>query len=283
MHNSKSLYCDFVNRITIAESDDEIATIAYMVFEEVFNLSKSEVLTQKEVDDPHTEVIENIISRINQHEPIQYILGKAQFFGRTFAVAPAVLIPRPETEELVLMVKQYVAKGTSQSVSILDVGTGSGCIAITLALELKHAHVTAVDVSQAALDVASLNARMLQASVDFIHQDILACELTFRPDIMVSNPPYIPEKEKEQMPANVKVFEPASALFVPDEDPLIFYKALASHAQQGMNNGSLLAVEVHESRAEEVKNLFTTRGFRNLAVIQDIFGKNRIVKGIVSS
>src|SRR5690606_21750060 len=164
--------------------------------------------------------------RINQYEPIQYILGKASFYGRTFFVSPAVLIPRPETEELVSLVKSHANEFHSDIINILDVGTGSGCIAITLGLEVGRANVTALDVSRSALEVASENAQQLGAIVNFQLHDILKQPLDFSPDIIVSNPPYIPVNEKTQMPKNVTAFEPEVALFVPDNDPLIFYRAL---------------------------------------------------------
>lgn len=283
MHNSKTLFSDFVRSITIEESDDEIATIAYMVFEEVFYLGKAEILTNKNVVDPQQERLQEISKRINQYEPIQYILGKASFYGRTFSVSSAVLIPRPETEELVNVVKSHGNKFYSDAVSILDVGTGSGCIAITLALELRQAVVTALDVSKSALQVASENAHRLGASVNFQLHDILKQPIGFSPDVIVSNPPYIPAVEKAQMPKNVTAYEPEVALFVPDDDPLIFYRALATTAEQSMRKGGLLAVEIHEAFGDDVKNLFLSHGFTNVEVVRDIYGKERIVKGIVSS
>ena len=283
MYNSKTLFSDFVRSINIEESDEEIATIAYMVFEEVFHLDKAEILTNKKVADPQQERLQKISERINQHEPVQYILGKASFYGRIFSVSSAVLIPRPETEELVAFVKEHALKMNSHRVHILDVGTGSGCIAITLGLELTNATVTAIDISEAALEVASGNAKKLGANVDFRLHDILKQPITFSPDIIVSNPPYIPYGERVQMARNVTAFEPGMALFVPDDDPLIFYRTLATTAQQSLRKGGLLATEIHEAFGDDVKNLFLSCGFTKVEVVRDIFGKERIVKGILSS
>lgn len=283
MHNSKTLFSDFVRSITIEESGEEIASIAYMVFEEVFHLDKAEILTNKNVGDPQQERLQKISERINQHEPIQYILGKASFYGRIFSISPEVLIPRPETEELVALVKEHALKMDSHRIHILDVGTGSGCIAITLGLELTNAIVRAIDISKPALEVASDNAKKLGANVDFRFHDILNQSITFSPDIIVSNPPYIPLGERVQMPRNVTAFEPEVALFVPDEDPLIFYRTLATTALQSLRKGGLLATEIHEAFGNDVKKLFLSCGFANVEVVRDIFGKERIVKGILSS
>jgi release factor glutamine methyltransferase len=213
MNNSKTLFQDFLSQITLNEDKAEIISMAHLVFDRVLGISKTDLLSQKQI--PATandlEKLDSIVKRINQHEPIQYILGEADFFGRRFRVNASVLIPRPETEELVREVKIF----SHPTAAILDIGTGSGCIPITLALEISGAKVSATDVSDKALVVAKENAKNLKAEVHFLQHNILTEEIPFRNlDIVVSNPPYIALSEKESMAPNVKDFEPHLALFV---------------------------------------------------------------------
>jgi release factor glutamine methyltransferase len=282
MKNSKTLFQDFVSRIRLDESRDEIESIAYLVFENLFHLNKAEILTGKIIAESSSEKLHDVITRINQHEPIQYILGNAHFYGRIFSVTPSVLIPRPETEELVRTVINFVREEKIGKTRILDIGTGSGCIAITLSLELSDTDVFAMDVSEQALAVASGNAENLGANVQMLHQDILKSEIPFAIDIIVSNPPYISWNERTTMPKNVTAFEPELALFVNDDDPLLFYKTILSRAKQSLTPNGLLAVEIHERFGSEVRQLFNEYNFHNIEIIQDIFGKDRIVKGILS-
>ena len=282
MKNSKTLFQDFVNSISIDESRDEIESIAYLVFDKLFHVSKTEILTEKSITESSFENLENIIARINQHEPVQYILGNANFYGRTFTVTPDVLIPRPETEELVQTVIHFVRKRNILKTRILDIGTGSGCIAITLALELPRAEIFAVDVSEQALAIASVDAKDLNANVRMLHHDILRNEIPFSVDIIVSNPPYISLDERFTMPKNVTAFEPELALFVDENDPLLFYRTILARGKQSLTPNGLIAFEIHERFGNEVRQLFEEYSFQNVEVIQDIFGKDRIVKGMLS-
>lgn len=283
MKNSKNLFQDFVNRIGLQESDDEIQSIVYLVFETIFGLTKTEVLAGKEIAEESLIRLDEIISRINEHEPIQYILGEAAFYGRIFQVNPSVLIPRPETEELVRLVIDFVHQNNKADIEIVDIGTGSGCIAVTLSLELPHARVVGTDVSDEALQIAAANAEKLEANVQFQNQDILSSRLSFSCDIIVSNPPYIEWVEHDTMPKNVVEYEPPLALFVDSPDPLLFYKAILHQAKESLRSGGLLAVEINERFGREVHQLFIEHNFKAVQVIPDIFGKNRIVKGILSS
>ena len=219
--------------------------------------------------------LESILSRLCNFEPIQYVQGTARFLGRTFRVAPGVLIPRPETEELVERMLEEVAPASR----ILDIGTGSGCIAVTLSKELPEAEVTAWDISGEALAIAGDNNRLLQTSVQFVQRDVL----TYQPvegecfDVIVSNPPYVTETEKNEMDANVLDWEPGLALFVPDEDPLRFYNRIARLGSELLLPGGKLYFEINQAYGRETAHILEMNQYRDVRVIKDIFGKDRIV------
>jgi release factor glutamine methyltransferase len=282
MKNSKVLFQELISRISLKENKDEIQSLVHLLMENQFSTSTTDILAEKkiQVDDQQEIRLAKIIDRINSHEPIQYILGEAGFYGRTFKVNPAVLIPRPETEELIDVVKKY-ATGQKHNLRILDIGTGSGCIPITLALEIKNTEVTSTDISEKALDTAKQNALELNATVNFIRHDILKEEFPFdRIDIVVSNPPYVTESERAAMERNVLEHEPHLALFVPDNDPLVFYKAIAMKAERILATGGLIAMEINERFGREVGDLLSALHFKEVQVFKDINGKDRIVKGI---
>jgi release factor glutamine methyltransferase len=278
--NSKQLFNDFVSRIKTSDRDEAIA-IAYLVFRDLGQLSRTDILADKPVSHFPLQKLEEVINELNYGKPIQYILGREDFYGRSFIVNNAVLIPRPETEELVKQVISVVKANNWTKPKILDVGTGSGCIPITLALEIANSDVYATDISADALAVARKNASGLNASVQFFQHDILTEKLTISAlDIITSNPPYIAASEKDLMNKNVLEFEPHLALFVSDQDPLIFYKALLSQAQATLKSGGLLIVEINERFGDEVKNLFDHEGFSNTIIIKDLSGKSRMVSGV---
>jgi release factor glutamine methyltransferase len=282
MQNAKTLFQDFINRLTVGQDPDETHTIGLLVFEKVFELSSAQIMAEKMLKHDQHELLDDIIIRLNRHEPVQYVLGEAHFFGRTFSVSPAVLIPRPETEELVSLVMAYQKQSGNPLPKILDIGTGSGCIPVTLSLELPAAEVYATDVSTDALGIAKQNNTQLGARVSLIHHNILTQQLPFVDfDIVISNPPYISEAEKSAMAPNVFAFEPHLALFAGD-DPLIFYKAIAKTAKGTLKPGGLLATEINHQFGSEVKAIFDQHGFSKTAVITDMQGKERIVKGILS-
>lgn len=219
--------------------------------------------------------LESILSRLCNFEPIQYVQGTSRFLGRTFRVAPGVLIPRPETEELV----EGMLKEVAPVSRILDIGTGSGCIAVTLSKELPEAEVTAWDISGEALAIAGDNNHLLQASVLFVQRDVL----TYQPvegecfDVIVSNPPYVTETEKNEMDANVLEWEPGLALFVPDEDPLRFYNRIARLGSELLLPGGKLYFEINQAYGRETAHILEMNQYRDVRVIKDIFGKDRIV------
>ena len=217
--------------------------------------------------------IESMMMRLEKGEPVQYVVGKAVFMGREYAVKPGVLIPRDETRGLCMMVEECV--GTSQT-SILDIGTGSGCIAITLALDLPQARLTAWDISPAALETARHNATALGADVEIVCQDMLHAPVDdSRWDVIVSNPPYVCCRERASMHRNVLDYEPAEALFVPDSDPLMFYKAIVTYAARALTAGGRLFFEINPLCSAELARLVGNAGFTDVSVKKDDYDKER--------
>jgi release factor glutamine methyltransferase len=282
MKNSKVLFQELMSQISLTENKEEIQSLVYLIIEHEFSISRTDILAEKKINISAQQEItlKEIINRVNGHEPVQYILGEAEFFGRKFKVNPSVLIPRPETEELIGVIKSYVAKQKG-SLRILDIGAGSGCIPITLALEIKNVQVNSSDISKQALKTARQNAHELNAAVNFIYHDILNEDLPFdQIDIIVSNPPYITESEGLTMEKNVLNHEPHLALFVPDKDPLVFYREIAEKGTKVLTSGGLIAVEINERFGLEVASLLSARNYKDVEVIKDINGKDRIVKGL---
>ncbi len=270
--NAKIIFNQFVQQIKIDESSSEKEAIARLLFEHEYGLQYSDILTEKEIIFDSVKA-EEWVKRLNANEPVQYILGETEFYGRRFKVNPSVLIPRPETELLI----SEVVKNNQSSGSILDVGTGSGCIPITLKLEIPQAQVYTIDISEDALKVAKENAKALNAGVNFIHGSFLEEVPIPKVDVIVSNPPYIIESEKELMKSNVLAYEPHLALFVPNEDPLLFYKAIASKSKTILNPNGKVFVEINERYGRDVKELFERSGFNSVRIIKDLDGKDRVV------
>ena len=235
-----------------------------------YYLGKDIILSVKEEQE-----LESILARLHNFEPIQYILGEDRFLGRTFRVTPGVLIPRPETEELVEM----MLKELSPVSRVLDVGTGSGCIAISLAKELPESQVTAWDVSGEALSIAAANSKALQASVRFEQRDVL----TYEPcvvdcyDVIVSNPPYVTEAEKQEMEHNVLDWEPSLALFVPDTDPLRFYRRIAVLGLEMLTSGGKLYFEINRAFGKDTVAMLCETGYRAVRLQKDISHNDRFV------
>lgn len=274
--NAKALYDRLIREITLPETKEEIQSIAFLLLEKMYSIDRTAILAGHSIEGIEESTICSLIQRINQHEPIQYIIEATDFFGRSFFVNNKVLIPRPETEQLVnLVVQEFIH---SKDVSILDVGTGSGCIASTLAIELPTAKVFALDVSPEALTVAKKNAHGLETTVLFDQFDVLIDTLPYRKlSAIVSNPPYVRLAEKEKMHRNVLAYEPHLALFVADNDALVFYKAIAKHAKSILADNGKIFVEINEQLSAAVREVFKSEGFVSTQVIQDIFGKDRIV------
>jgi release factor glutamine methyltransferase len=258
----------------------EAQAMIRIICEDVFNYDPVDVALRQESELPEfaQDKVADIIARLRRHEPLQYIVGSARFHGHKFKVTPAVLIPRPETEQLVDII---VDENTASDLRVLDMGTGSGCIAISLARALKFAQVEALDVSRDALAVARENAATLKAKVRFFESDMLSPQPPARYDIIVSNPPYICWSEREAMDRNVKDYEPGQALFVPDNDPLLFYKAIAPYAAQSLERGGRLYLEINQRFGNEVKRLLEDNGFDEVRIIEDSFGKVRFAAAIM--
>lgn len=279
MPNSKEVFKWVVNQITLSETVDEINSIAYLLLEKNCHITRSQIIASTELENFDQRSLLSFIERINQCEPIQYIIGTQDFFGRPFTVDPSVLIPRPETELLVSAVIDFVKNSALNNIRILDIGTGSGCIPITLALELKNVKGVGIDISTAALKCAEGNNIIHGTSIQFLQSDILNDPLpngSF--DIIISNPPYITEKEKSEMKVNVLSHEPHSALFVPDDDPLMFYKAIAEKSKLILKRGGLLVLEINEQYGPEIISLLHNYSFQDTQIQKDISGKDRIVK-----
>ena len=319
-------YNQLWKRLTVIYNEREAQAIVRTVLDALFGMSLTDIclgkVTQLSADD--TTRLEKIMQRLEKSEPVQYVLGSGWFAGRLFDVAPGVLIPRPETEDLVkwacdeakekednskeergkeekeVSKKREAQKKEEQLLSslfknnkevpekgeeaphpsILDIGTGSGCIAITVALALPQARVTAWDISTDALAIAAGNAHRLGASVRFEHQDALSApDDEERWDVIVSNPPYICDRERADMSDNVLSYEPELALFVPDSDPLLFYRAIARYASKALKPGGRLLFETNTAYAHEVAQTMADEGFTAIEVRNDCFGKPRMVKG----
>lgn len=262
-------------------SPNEITFLTQIVIENVTDLSIPMIISDKnrKITINQQKRIEEIIERLKKSEPIQYILGEAQFFDLKFKVNKDVLIPRPETEELVELIIED--NQDNRAVKILDIGTGSGCIAISLAKYLNNLTVSAWDVSESALIVAAENACTNNVNVDFQKVDVLGCiPAQQKYDLIVSNPPYVLDSEKRAMDNNVLRYEPHLALFVEDNEALIFYERIASIAQGLLNKGGRLYFEINEQKGQETVNMLEDKGFSKVSIKKDISGKDRIVTAI---
>ncbi len=255
----------------------ELKVLVRMLLQQVAGWSLVDMLTHNDLTLTAAQQMQiaDAVDRLKRYEPIQYILGAAEFDGMRLVVDARALIPRPETEELVLL----LAEKLSPDASVLDIGTGSGCIAVALARRLPQAQVSAYDVSPDALALAAENARNQGVKIDFRQVDILHDAPADAPvfDAIVSNPPYVTDSERASMEANVLDYEPALALFVPDDDPLLFYRAIADFAWTHLSIGGRLFFEINHRFGAEIVMMLRHKGFANCAVQHDAFGKERFV------
>ena len=276
-------YRELCDRLHAVYDSGEARAVVRLVLEERFGLSMADILCDKVTElsaDDRTD-LEKIMLRLLNGEPVQYVLGEATFCGRKFRVGPDVLIPRPETEELCRWMtgSDFTPEKDGSPRKILDIGTGSGCIAITLAAESPLAQVTAWDISEKALAVARENAETAGVSVFFEQRDILkATADRERWQFIVSNPPYVCEKEKTSMKPQVFEHEPTLALFVPDDDPLRFYRAIANYAQESLSRGGWLYLEINPDYAADIEAWLATAGFGSVEVKADQFHRLRFVR-----
>ncbi|MBN7813625.1 peptide chain release factor N(5)-glutamine methyltransferase [Algoriphagus sp. H41] len=257
--------------------ETEAQSLAAWLIEHHFGLKRIDGPTLLE-EEKVPEKLQEDLARLKSGEPIQYILGKGPFYGREFLVTSATLIPRNETEELVHLI---IKENKAANLRILDIGTGTGCIPISLALEMNSPDVYALDISEPALAIARKNAEVLGANVRFELCDILTQTPTVgKLDILVSNPPYVLESDKSQMHQNVLAHEPWTALFVTDEDPLIFYRVIAEKGRKILKPGGKLYFEIHESKGELVHALLASTGYVDVRILQDLNGKDRMCAAI---
>lgn len=273
----RELFKEYQQKLMSLYPAEEAESLVIWLFEEFLGKKRMDIIKDEELD----SLPEPLISAFEQlltGKPIQYILGTAPFYGREFEVSPAVLIPRNETEELVHMI---IKDNPEVGLRILDIGTGSGCIPITLALEMKSPEVFGVDISEEALEMANRNNLVLAAGVHFQKLDILTEDIPFENlDIVVSNPPYVRYSEKEKMHQNVLEHEPHLALFVFDEDPLLFYQEIAKKASKVLKPGGKLYFEINEALGAATQELMEGLGYAQVRVLKDLNDRDRMVVGI---
>ena len=281
MHTAYQFYLEKLQTIYAL---DEAQAITNQVFEEVLLVKPHQIkILNKPLSDGEEANLMDILNRLLKHEPMQYILGNAWFYGNKFIVTPDTLIPRSETEELVELILNTVANDkdlAGLNPKIIDIGTGSGCIAISLKLNLPYADVWALDKSSAALAIAKQNAKELNAQIQFIEDDILninQAETVQVLDIIVSNPPYILENEQENMHENVLAFEPHQALFVANNQPLLFYEAIANYALKYLKTNGYLFFEINQQYGNQTVNMLQEKGFSDIKLLQDINGNDRMI------
>jgi len=278
------LYRSFLEQLQAIYNMQEASVITDWVFEKMAGVKKMDLIKHPamEPEMKDAEKLDAALQQLLQHKPVQQVLGEAWFYKMLFKVNNQVLIPRPETEELVnWLLNDYKKQATlPASVSIFDIGTGSGCIAIALKKNLPAAIVTAIDFSEGALAIAKENTLTNNVEIDFIQLDFLNEQLwATLPcfNIIVSNPPYIPISEMEQLDKNVTAYEPHSALFVPDSTPLLFYEKIALFGRSNLKMGGCIYVEVHENYASQTAELFAGYQYE-VEIKKDIFEKNRMLK-----
>lgn len=266
-------------KLTPIVGEREAYWMARDIIDDILGYSEVELLIKgnEELSDFVIGKIDSVVERVEKGEPLQYVLGWARFEGNRFKVTRDTLIPRPETQELVDLI--ILRHGEEKDLRVMDVGTGSGCIAITLARGLKFPLVSAIDISQGALDVASVNAKALKTKVNFQLRDALSLhkERGEQYDIIVSNPPYIAEHEQIDMERSVLDYEPSTALFVPNEDPLRFYKAIATFGVDALNRGGYIYYEINPLFATEMVEMMRQLGYHDVEIVNDMQGKERIL------
>lgn len=277
----KQIVDDVTHRLAGIYGQREAQWMVRIILENVKGYSPVDVVLHREevLSDFIVGKIEDVTNRLLKNEPIQYIFGSARFYGNSLKVTHATLIPRPETEELVALIDK---ENRETDLRVLDVGTGSGCIAVTLARVLRFPIVDAIDISEDALAVAQENAQSLRVNVNFKKGDALAMEKPKTPiyDIIVSNPPYIADKEREDMSQNVLQYEPHTALFVPDNDPLRFYRAIGDYGTKALKGGGRLYFEINPLYVEEMRAMLDAMGYKEIRAVRDLPGKERMMVAV---
>lgn len=271
----KDMHKVLIAKLEPGVGHDEAAAMADVMLSDILNCRASDLILRSDrqlLPETETRML-NIAQKVVDGQPLQYAIGSAYFHGRIFAVNSATLIPRPETSQLVDIIED--ACKSRRGLRILDIGTGTGCIAISLALDLPFAHVTALDISAEAINVARKNATEMKANVNFIVADILTAKPQDKYDIIVSNPPYVLDSERASMDHRVVDYEPSSALFVPDSDPLRFYTAIAKYAEQTLAPDGTLYFEINPLCADALRKGLAKLGFSDVTIVRDYKGNNR--------
>jgi len=270
------------NELKILYTSSEIQQLIYIIFDHLLNFSKTDVHTKTDIilSKSNTNQLYYIIFLLKKEMPVEYIVGKTYFYNLIFNVSSDVLIPRPETEELADWI---IKENKLNNLNILDIGTGSGCIAVSLAKYINDSHVDAMDISKNAISIARLNAKRNDVKINFFINDILCLKNNskkYKYNIIVSNPPYVMEQEKDVMKLNVLNFEPHEALFVPDDDPLIYYRSIINFAINNLDDNGIIYFEINERFSVEITNLLIQMGFLNVIIRKDINNKFRFVKAM---
>lgn len=281
---AKDLLRQVINELANLYEEREVTALARHYLHDRFHVDSMKLAMNSNIHFDE-KLMQHDMRLLRASTPLQHVVGFGEFYGRRFKCGPEALIPRPETEELISWIihdHHQITSSLNHQISILDIGTGTGCIPITLALELKGLKAEGIDISKDALNLARKNAELLKADVTFTQLDILENDLLGQYDIIISNPPYIPESDKAHMHSNVLDYEPGLALFVPNKDPLIFYRTTAQKAKPSLSNKGILYFEIHESFGEEVKQLLESEGYSDIIIKQDLQGKDRMVRAFCS-
>ena len=280
----------FIDGLSTIYGFEEARSLSWLSISFLCKLERAKYLSikQEEINSDDAEQLFKIHEQLIQGKPLQYILGETVFYDLTFQVNPSVLIPRPETEELVdwALITSRIINGETEVLKLLDIGTGSGCIAISIKKYIPLADITAIDISEAALNTARQNADLNQIEINFIQDDIFKPTnlelINSKYDLILSNPPYVTEAEKDQMLDNVLNHEPHNALFVPNHDPLVFYRAITDFALNHLKINGFLFLELNEKFSKETINLLREKSFKEIELRQDMGGKDRMIRAVLS-
>lgn len=277
----KDLKIDFITKLSVTYQKEEVLSFFKILCEEYLNITPTKLLLVGEelINKEQFDMFSKVMIRLLNEEPIQYILNTTSFYGLDFICTPSALIPRPETEELV----DWILKSEKNKISILDIGTGTGCIPISLAKNNTDYTVSALDISDAGLELAKDNAQKNEVDISFISADIFSYISEKKYDLIVSNPPYVRNLEKIKIQNNVLNFEPPLALFVDDDDPLVFYRAILEFAKSNLSEKGSVYFEINENLFNEMESLLASYRFSEIELKKDVFGKYRFIRGLKSS
>jgi release factor glutamine methyltransferase len=278
MYTVGEMFSKFSGRLSQIYESHEAENISVLIFEDVLNYGRMKIIVNEKqlISESQQRTFESYLSCLMENKPVQYVLGYAWFDGMKIGVNESVLIPRKETEELVHLILNEIKLTRKEPGLVLDICTGSGCIALALKRALVNTKIIGIDISEDALNVAKANAEKENLQIDFIKSDALKLDLNLHPDVIVSNPPYVLRKEKEQMHKRVLDYEPGLALFVPDDDALLFYRQISSWGFKNLNNGGKIYFEINEKMGKQISELHLQLGFDRMTVKKDMQEKDRM-------